>query len=201
MRRALRRWQLHDWHVRKTPLVAQDDGTHIDVPKHSAVIRDVPGGLPIALGTIGRRNTPIQNEELADLIMRILSLISVDFVDAGYTGLGEQVFLVCDIPSGFVVISDQPTKPPTRGDFEVVAVNRHDGGALWFHVVPRGTWKTALRPLFDPRSADPPATRALKEHALSSTRLRHNASRAGIATKLRADLRLDREGGGPLRDL
>lgn len=201
-REALRLWDLHDWHVRKTPLFAQADEQLLEIPKHSGVIRDDPRtGTILALGTIGRRNVPIQNEYHAEVIMWMLGVQEVAFLDAGHTGHGQQVFLVCDLPSGFVINSEESGVRPSQGEFELVSVNRHDGGALWFHTVRRGTWKSALRPLFEPRGTDMLPIRTLRDHALSSAHLRHNASRSGIPGKLFRDLRLDLVGGGALGGL
>lgn len=201
VRMALVPYDLHSWHVRKTPIFAQVDGHRIEIPKHSGVVRDPESGAAVPLGTVGRRNNPIQNEEHAALMMWILGLRKIEFIDAGYTGNGEQVFMACSVPPDFVIASDQPGTPPTHGEFELVSVNHHDGGALWFHVVERGTWTAALRPLFEPRSSKIVPTGALKKHALSSAHIQHNASRDGIAGKLRRDLRLDLLGEGPIGDL
>lgn len=201
-RDALLAWDLHDWNVRKVPLLADLDGERLEVRKHSAVVRDDPNSSEIiVLGTIGRRNTPIQNEDQVELMMWLLGLRRIDFVDAGFSGQGEQVFLVSDLPSGFMINSEMAGVPPTQGEFELVSVNHHDGGALRFDILPRGTWTSAIRPLFAPRGTDRLPTHALKDQALSRAYVRHNASRRGLPGKLAKELRLDRQGGGALGDL
>lgn len=201
VRTALMPHDLHNWNVRNTPIFAEVDGHRIEIPQHSGVIRDPEFGAAVPLGTVGRRNNPIQNEERVALMMWILGLRTIEFIDAGYTGNGEQVFMACTVPPAFVIASDHPGTSPTDGEFELISVNHHDGGALWFHVVQRGTWTAALRSLFEPRSSKIVPTGALKKHALSSACFRHNASRDGIAGKLRRDLRLGLLGEGPIGNL
>lgn len=188
----LARWDLADWNVRRAPLVSLDTSGTLDVPGHSAVVRDDPRTeTTIPLGVIGSNNNPIQNEEQAELLMQILGLDRLDLLDAGYLRDGNQVFLVCEVPAGFVVDSTELGASPTRGVFELLTLNHHDGsGALWFYVLPIGTWTSTLRPLFDPVSVRQPGTAHVRQHALTRASLKHHASRRGIAGKLRRDLRL-----------
>ncbi len=202
-RSALQPWELHDWNVRKVPIIALDATGTSDVPASMCVMRDDPAsGVSVALGVVGNHNRPIQNETQAELVMRILGLRRLSLNDAGYVGDGHEVFLVCDVPPGCSIDPGTLGAPPLRGPFELVSLNHHDGsGALWFYVLPTGTWHSILRPLLAPFAQRQPGTRWITRHAVARAHVRHNASLRGIAGKLRRDLRLCPPGDGPLASL
>ncbi|MBO0981212.1 hypothetical protein [Microbacterium sp. SD291] len=202
-RDALRPWSLDGWNLRKAPLVALDTSGTADVHALAAVIRDDPlTGSSKSLGVIGNHNRPIQNEEHAELLMRIIGARRLDLVDAGYIGDGHEVFLVCELPAECSIDRGRLGAPRLDGPFELVSINHHDGsGALWFYVLPAGTWHSTLSPMLAPLAQRQPGTRWIARHALASARVRHNASLRGIAGKLRRDLGLFRRGEGPLATL
>lgn len=203
VREELTRWGLAGWNVRKDPLVALDGTGTVAVRGLFAVIRDDPAtSSSIGLGVVGNHNSPIQNEQQAELLMRIVGVPRLEFLDAGAVGDGHQVYLVGDLPTDIEIDAGRLGIPPIHAPFEIVTLNHHDGsGALWFYVLPAGTWDSALRPLFGSHGVRPSGTRWIADHAVTMAHLRHNASRRGIAGKLRRDLGLERRGGGALATL
>lgn len=203
VREALRPWELHDWNVRKVPMMALDTSGTADVPAAACVMRDDPEtGRAVPLGVVGNHNSPIQNEQQAQLLMRILGLRHLRLNDAGYISDGREVFLVCDVPLGVVIDTGRLGDAPLRGPFELVSLNHHDGsGALWFYVLPAGTWYSTLRPLVAPLGQRQPGNRWIARHAVAHAHVRHNASLRGIAGKLRHDLGICLPGDGPIATL
>lgn len=198
--RILRPRGLAGWNVRKDQLIALDDSGTVTVPSHWSVVRDDPTtGAVKPLGVVGNRNEPIQNEQHLELVIEIAETPDLDILDAGFVHDGRLVFIACRLENDVVINPRELTPTPIAGPFELVTFNHHDGsGALWFGVMPAGTWQSAILPLFAPDAVRPPSTQFVKRYALTRARLRHDASRRRIAGKLHHDLGLDHAGGGPL---
>jgi phage/plasmid-like protein (TIGR03299 family) len=118
---------LKGWDVRKRPLMAvADDGSMIELGGRAAVLRTSPfDGKPEALGVVGERYQPIQNEEHAALLDTLVDESGAHFETAGAIDGGRKVFLSMRLP-GHITIGG--VDPVTN---YLVAVNSHDGSSAF----------------------------------------------------------------------
>lgn len=103
---ALSHAHLSDWNVRTSPLTAAVEGVTVDVPNAFVVLRDNPAdGSVEALGAVGDRYRPVQNEE-AFAIVPFLEDLGASVETAGSIRNGRQVFLSLSMSNGFVIDPD-----------------------------------------------------------------------------------------------
>jgi len=131
-----------NWNVRKVPhsqTITLPDGTttEVSIPHTFTVLRDNPStGLPDALGSVGRKWTPYQNEDCANLLSDLHNMSGATPYSFGATNGGRKTFLSLKLPEGFNFRS------PVTGNSDLtnlylVVFNSHDGfGSLSANLTP-----------------------------------------------------------------
>lgn len=123
---AMEHAKLGGWNVRKealqTTVLTADGVSTLDVPEQFASVRTNPvTGRPDVLGVVGRGYTPIQNEEHAALLDRLVDESGAHFETAGSLRGGRGVFLSMKLPKTMQVGGVDPV------DLYLIALNSHDG--------------------------------------------------------------------------
>jgi phage/plasmid-like protein (TIGR03299 family) len=174
---AMRHARLGGWKVRKEPLtttVPTPDGvSSLPVPDQFATVRTNPTtGRPDVLGVVGRGYTPIQNEDHAELLDRLVDASGAHFETAGSLRGGRQVFLSMKLPRTMLIGGVDPV------DLYLIACNSHDG-------------TSAFRVLVSPIRVVCANTQAAAiRSAKSSYSTRHTAGATGQIAQARAALGL-----------
>jgi phage/plasmid-like protein (TIGR03299 family) len=139
---ALEEAKMNDWNVRKIPhrqIVALPEGgyTEVQVPDTYTVLRTNPGnGKPEALGSVGNRWTPFQNEDCANLCRDITTMSGASPYAMGVTNGGRKTFMAMKLPKGFTFASPRTGVIDTT-DLFLVVFNSHDGyGSLTANLTP-----------------------------------------------------------------
>jgi phage/plasmid-like protein (TIGR03299 family) len=139
---ALEEARMADWNVRKIPhrqIVALPEGgyTEVAVPNTYTVLRTNPDtGKPQALGSVGNRWTPFQNEDCANLCKDIRDMSGVSPYAMGVTNGGRKTFMAMKFPKGFNFVSPR-TGIIDVTDLFLVVFNSHDGyGSLTANLTP-----------------------------------------------------------------
>lgn len=141
---------LGGWDVRKLPLTAAevtDEGvTTLEVPSAYATVRTNPfTGAVEPLGVVGEQYTPIQNEEHAEFLNRLVDESGAIFDTAGSLRGGRQIFVTMQLPHGMKVGGVDPI------NLNIAALNSHDGSSAFrllltpVRVVCANTQAAALR--------------------------------------------------------
>lgn len=131
-----------NWDVRKVPhrqVVTLPDGTtkEIGIPNTHTVLRTSPfTGEPEALGSVGNRWTPFQNESVANLCRRLNGMAGVTPASYGVLGGGRKTFLAMKFPEGFEFRSPRDGLIDVT-DLYLTVFNSHDGfGSLSANITP-----------------------------------------------------------------
>jgi phage/plasmid-like protein (TIGR03299 family) len=134
---------MNDWNVRKQALVAQVPGgavtgtLSIPVEGKFAVLRDNPfTGHTEALGVVGDKWAPFQNEQTTGLLTAIVKESGCDIATMGVLGGGRKTFVSMKLPGHMEFVS--PIDGSTDiTDMYLSVFNSHDGtGALSVVVSP-----------------------------------------------------------------
>ncbi|MFK5691399.1 DUF932 domain-containing protein [Ornithinimicrobium sp. LYQ92] len=163
---AMRLGHLGGWDVRALPLTASEvteDGAHIiEVPDSFATVRTSPWtGQPEPLGVVGNRYQPIQNEEHAEVLNRLVDESGAIFDTAGSLRGGRQVFVTMRMPQTMKVAGTDEV------GLNIAALNSHDGSQ-------------AFRLLVTPvRVVCANTQHAALNHNRASIAIRHTASARG----------------------
>ncbi len=123
---AMRLGHLGGWGVRAVALTAhevtEDGVTVIDVPDKFATVRTNPfTGQAEALGVVGSQYRPIQNEEHAEILNRLVDASGAIFDTAGSLRGGRQVFITMQLPDSIKVGGVDEVR------IYLAALNSHDG--------------------------------------------------------------------------
>lgn len=123
---AMRLGHLGGWDVRTVPLTAtevtEDGVTSIEVPDRFATVRTNPfTGAAEALGVVGSQYQPIQNEEHAEVLNRLVDDSGAIFDTAGSLKGGRQVFITMRLPQTIKVAGVDEVS------MNLAALNSHDG--------------------------------------------------------------------------
>lgn len=123
---AMRLGHLGGWDVTTVPLTAHEvteDGVHsIEVPGQFATVRTNPfTGQREALGVVGSQYHPIQNEEHAEVLNRLVDDSGAIFDTAGSLKGGRQVFITMRLPQSIKVAGVDEI------EMNIAALNSHDG--------------------------------------------------------------------------
>lgn len=135
---------LDKWDVRKLPIYAaredrsgmsartvefKDEDGNVNI---YGVVRNNPfTGAPEGLGTVGKLWTPVQNEELGELMDYVAGESGAKFHTMGSLEGGRAVFMSMKLPEGVLVGGEDAV------DLYFIGANRHDGQAsLWAFVSP-----------------------------------------------------------------
>ena len=174
---------LRGWDVRKEPLVANletEDGETIalPVPDRHAVIRTNPVSLkPEALGVVGNRWTPFQNEDTTALLSAIVDEGGAHIETAGALRGGRDTFVTMKLPDSMEFRS------PTTGELDVTE--------LYINVLNNHTGEYPLRGLISPVRIVCANTQRMAEGAARSTvSLRHTGDPKARLAEIRALLGL-----------
>lgn len=119
---------LGGWNVRKTPLttteVTEDGVTSIEVPGKYATVRTNPvTGAMEALGVVGEKYVPVQNEETAEFLDALVDNTGGHLETAGSLRGGQQVFVTCRLPEAMMVGGKDQV------DMYLAVLNSHDGNS------------------------------------------------------------------------
>lgn len=169
--------KLGGWRVRKEPLtttvLTADGVSSLSVPDHFASVRTNPvTGRPDVLGVVGRGYEPIQNEDHAGLLDRLVDESGAHFETAGSLRGGRQVFLSMKLPRTMRIGGVDPV------DLYLIACNSHDG-------------TSAFRLLVSPVRVVCANTQAAAiRGAKASYSIRHTAGAKGQIVQARAALGL-----------
>jgi phage/plasmid-like protein (TIGR03299 family) len=131
-----------DWRVKTAPVFALDDGDETPVESHRAVVRARDGR---ALGVVGARYRPIQNEEAFAFLDSVCSEGAAQIHTAGSLEGGRRIWALAKLPGEIRVHQDDVTEK------YLLLVNSHDGSMalrLFFtpvRVVCANTLNLALR--------------------------------------------------------
>lgn len=180
---------LRGWNVRKEPLVAKvniaddaEDGGEVwadlQVPDRHAVIRDNPiSGQPEALGVVGNRWTPFQNEDTTDLLSQIVDEGGAHIETAGALRGGRDTFVTMKLPDSMEFRS------PITGEIDVTE--------LYINVLNNHTGEQPLRGLISPVRIVCANTQRMAENAARSmVSLRHTGNPQARLAEIRALLGL-----------
>lgn len=139
---ALEYTHMANWDVRKIPhrqIITLPDGTtdEVAIPNMHTVLRTNPfTGKPEALGSVGNRWTPFQNEQVANLCRRLNGMAGVEPAAYGVLGNGRKTFLAMKFPQGFEFRSPHDGLIDTT-DLYLTVFNNHDGyGSLSANITP-----------------------------------------------------------------
>lgn len=121
------------WNVRTEPLTAviTDNGERREVrlENKNLILRDSPfTHQPEALGVIGNRWTPFQNEDCAGLMNDITAMSGAQLTTALVLDGGRKTGLVMRMPEGMTFISPVTGEKDVT-DLNLVVFNGHDGGS------------------------------------------------------------------------
>lgn len=147
---AMRLGHLGGWDVRTVPLTAtevnENGVTSIEVPERFATVRTNPfTGSAEALGVVGSQYRPIQNEEHAEVLNRLVDESGALFDTAGSLKGGRQVFITMRLPQTIKVAGVDEVS------MNLAALNSHDGSQAFrllvtpVRVVCANTQHAALR--------------------------------------------------------
>ena len=125
---------LAGWNVRKIGLTATevtDDGvTSLEVPDRFATVRTNPVTQATEyLGTVVSLYTPIQIEEHAELLNRLVDESGAHFDTAGSLRGGRETFMTMKLPDTMLVGGKDAV------DLNLVALNSHDGNSAFRFLV------------------------------------------------------------------
>lgn len=143
---ALEYCHMANWNVRKIPHrqnIEVEDGqggtriAEVAIPNMYTVLRDSPfTGEPEALGAVGRKWTPFQNESVANLCRRLRDMGGVKPAAYGVLGGGRKTFLAMKFPEGLQFHSPHSGLVDTT-DLYLTVFNSHDGfGSLSANITP-----------------------------------------------------------------
>ena len=174
---------LRGWDVRKEPLVANvetEDGSvlALPVPDRHAVIRTNPVNQKAeALGVVGNRWTPFQNEDTTALLSAIVDEGGAHIETAGALRGGRDTFVTMKLPDSMEFRS------PTTGELDVTE--------LYINVLNNHTGEYPLRGLISPVRIVCANTQRMAEGAARSTvSLRHTGDPKARLAEIRALLGL-----------
>jgi len=138
---ALEHANMRNWNVRTIPhsqIVELEDGTttEVRIPNMNTVLRTNPfNGRPEALGAVGNRWTPFQNEQVAGLCQNLNGMAGLKPASYGVMGNGRKTFMSMKFPEGFEFQSPRGTVDVT--DLYLTVFNSHDGfGSLSANITP-----------------------------------------------------------------
>lgn len=141
VREALEYAHMADWDVRTEPLTAiiTDEKTgerkEVHVEGRNAVVRTNPfTGQPEALGVVGARWTPFQNEDAANLLTNIVDESGATLSTALVLNGGRKTGLVMKMPNSLTFTSPVTGEDDVT-DMNLVIFNSHDGGGSLTGVV------------------------------------------------------------------
>lgn len=173
---------MNDWNVRKQPLVAQvpTEGGSLAVPVKGkfAVLRDNPFNKKVeALGVVGDKWTPFQNEDTTGLLTNIVDEAEAELSTVGVLGGGRKTFVSMRLPGHMEFIS------PVTGEADVTDLylsvfNTHDG---------TGALSCVLSPV---RLMCCNQQRMAERHAKSRFTLRHSGNASAKLAEVRSMLGL-----------
>ena len=174
---------LRGWDVRKEPLVANvetEDGSvlALPVPDRHAVIRTNPVNQKAeALGVVGNRWTPFQNEDTTALLSAIVDEGGAHIETAGALRGGRDTFVTMKLPDSMEFRS------PTTGELDVTE--------LYINVLNNHTGEYPLRGLISPVRIVCANTQRMAEGAARSmVSLRHTGDPKARLAEIRALLGL-----------
>jgi phage/plasmid-like protein (TIGR03299 family) len=113
-----------DWQVKvsESPVSVDVNGTKISVQDKFLTYRDHPKTGLNALGVVGNRYTPIQNNEAFEFLNYLADESGAVFETAGSLGKGERVFMTMKFPESMSLANGADLV-----DHYILAVNSHDG--------------------------------------------------------------------------
>lgn len=131
---ALTAAHLKGWNVRTLPLTAteitEDGVTTITVPEKFATVRTNPVTQEVqALGVVGDRYRPIQNEAHVELLDTLVDESGAHFDTAGAIRGGRQTFVSMKLPEHIKIGGIDEV------DMNLVAINSHDGTSAFSFLV------------------------------------------------------------------
>lgn len=139
---ALEYAHMANWNVRKIPhrqIIELEDGTttEVGIPNMHTVLRTSPfTGEPEALGAVGNRWTPFQNEQVANLCSTLRNMAGVSPAAYGVLNGGRKTFLAMKFPEGLDFLSPRDGRIDTT-DLYLTVFNSHDGyGSLSANITP-----------------------------------------------------------------
>lgn len=139
---ALEYAHMANWNVRKIPhrqIIELPNGQteEVGIPNTFTVLRDSPfTGKPEALGSVGNRWTPFQNESVANLCRTLQGMGGVTPASYGVLNGGRKTFLAMKFPEGLSFRSPRDGMIDTT-DLYLTVFNSHDGfGSLSANITP-----------------------------------------------------------------
>lgn len=170
---------LGGWDVRKVPLTATEitaGGVDVvEVPDNFATVRTNPfTGQPEALGVVGSKYRPIQNEEHADVLNTLVDESGAVFETAGSLRGGRQVFVTMKLPHHVKVAGVDDV------EVNLAALNSHDGSQAFrllvtpTRIVCANTQAAALR--------DARASYAIRHTSSATSRIQAAREALGMTT-------------------
>lgn len=139
---ALEYAHMANWNVRKIPhrqIIDLGGGqtAEVGIPNMYTVLRDSPfTGKPEALGSVGRKWTPFQNESVANLCRTLGSMGGMKPASYGVLGGGRKTFIAMQFPEGLDFRSPRDGAIDTT-DLYLTIFNSHDGfGSLSANITP-----------------------------------------------------------------
>lgn len=139
---ALEYAHMANWNVRKIPhrqLIDLEDGStkEVAIRNMHTVLRTNPfNGEPEALGSVGNRWTPFQNEQCANLCSNLQGMAGMIPASYGVLGGGRKTFLAMRFPEGMTFHAPRTGVVDTT-DLYLVIFNSHDGyGSLSANITP-----------------------------------------------------------------
>jgi phage/plasmid-like protein (TIGR03299 family) len=126
--KALELAHLTNWNVRKVGIQTVDG---VEIADKFATVRDNPfvEGQVDALGVVGNKYVPIQNEHHAELLNALVDQSGAHFETAGSLRNGREIFITMKMPEAIKVGDVDPV------EMYLAAFNSHDGSKPFRFVV------------------------------------------------------------------
>lgn len=117
-----------NWKVKvsEEPVMTEVEGKKISLEHKFLTYRNHPKTGLSALGVVGNRYTPIQNEEAFDFINHLVDESGAIYESAGSLGNGERVFMTLKLPNTMLLANGQD-----KIDQYILAINSHDGSSAF----------------------------------------------------------------------
>jgi phage/plasmid-like protein (TIGR03299 family) len=116
-------WQVK---VSEDPVMTEVEGKKISLEHKFLTYRNHPKTGLSALGVVGNRYHPIQNEEAFDFINHLVDESGAIYESAGSLGNGERVFMTLKFPETMMFANGQDGV-----DNYILAMNSHDGSSAF----------------------------------------------------------------------